>query len=553
MTNKRDHHSLRPHSSVPGKAARLWRAQHGCSAYVRGGVAHSALATIALLAITIIASLALTAQPASADSASFNVAINGKTKINEGDTFSYGISIDAPPPTTLTVRPASSSALLRVDTPSVTWEPQSVLSTDWMQFRSVTLTAVDDDVCNRAVDTIWVTNNGMHESQHGHVLSFEILDDDCNEINPVLVASTNRISLDEGQSATYTVTMTERVTAGAVISLSLQPQGNTAPQWQHRQTNTRRAINVGSSQVGSTLTPGSSITINVTAPVLSDNANDHAMLVRHHVASTTQPEINNWIGADVLVTVQNTNPGRRDGPNNCLRCLPPAFYSADDDAGLALTAGSGAVALSPAFSTNVLSYRAEVPAGTTSVTLTPHWSGEASVHAGSRQGATTFTRPTRVRPSGTAVDLALAPDGGATELYVMVSGSDGMTTYSIHVTEARDDGTPEQQQQQIAEYEPGMVGELQVTTTPTTATVSWSAPQRGGEATGYIAHLKPADGGKGKTKRPDAPKTHTTFRNLEPGATYKVWVRAQNDAGKGLRRNTTITLPDGVERASPEE
>ena len=111
----------------------------------------------------------------------------------------------------------------------------------------------------------------------------------------------------------------------------------------------------------------------------------------------------------------------------------------------------------------------------------------------------------------------------------------------------------DKQQRQIAEYEPGMVYDLQATTTPTTATVTWTAPQRGGEATGYIAHLKPADGGNGKTKRPDAPKTHTTFKNLTPGATYKLWVRAQNDAGKGLRRHTTITLPTEAAQPEPEQ
>ena len=104
--------------------------------------------------------------------------------------------------------------------------------------------------------------------------------------------------------------------------------------------------------------------------------------------------------------------------------------------GLALTAGSGAVELSPAFAPGVTFYRASVPAGTAGVTLAPRWSGEASVFAGSRWGAATFTRPARVRPSGTALDLALAPDGGTTELWVMAVGSSGRKTYRIDVTGA---------------------------------------------------------------------------------------------------------------------
>ena len=116
---------------------------------------------------------------------------------------------------------------------------------------------------------------------------------------------------------------------------------------------------------------------------------------------------------------------------------PACEAGAEPLCGLALTAGSGAVELSPAFAPGVTFYRASVPAGTAGVTLAPHWSGEASVFAGSRWGATTFTRPARVRPSGTAVALALAPDGGATELWVMASGgSSGRKTYRIDVTEA---------------------------------------------------------------------------------------------------------------------
>ena len=104
--------------------------------------------------------------------------------------------------------------------------------------------------------------------------------------------------------------------------------------------------------------------------------------------------------------------------------------------GLALTAGSETVTLSPAFAPGVTMYRASVPAGTAGVTLAPRWGGEASVFAGSRWGATTFTRPARVRPSGTAVALALAPDGGTTELWVMASGGPGgRKTYRIDVTE----------------------------------------------------------------------------------------------------------------------
>ena len=438
--------------------------------------------------------------------------------------------------------------------------------------------------------------------------------------------------------------------------------------------------------------------------------------------------------------------------------------------GIALSAGSESVAFSPDFTRDTTAYRATVPAGTTSVTLTPDYAEGTSVFTGSRNGSTTYTRPTRVRPSGTAVELALAPDGGATELWLMVSGSGGMTTYSIHLTGARpepktysvsaastaaeganatltvtlseaaptggvaltvstgygggstataddvgsiaspvtvaegetalaitiptvddavdeddetftvtvaattsgwekagdgrdtatvtitdddtagvtvtpttlsvaedgratytvtldsrptadvtvtvtsgDDGaasvspasytftpsgwnisqifivsgvadddaddesvtishsaassdgkyngiavasvavsvtddTPEQQQQQTAEPVeiPGPVVGLLLEATTDSVTVSWQAPQSGGAPDRYIVHIKNLDTGKGKDRKVPAGKTTTTFRNLKAGATYRVWVRAQNEGGKGERVHARMTLPDGV-------
>ena len=74
-------------------------------------------------------------------------------------------------------------------------------------------------------------------------------------------------------------------------------------------------------------------------------------------------------------------------------------------------------------------------------------------------------------------------------------------------------------------------------------TISWEAPGSGGAPTRYKVHLKPTDGGKGKTKNPKARKTSVTFSNLEAGTTYRLWVRAVNKAGKGGRTHAKITLP----------
>ena len=80
---------------------------------------------------------------------------------------------------------------------------------------------------------------------------------------------------------------------------------------------------------------------------------------------------------------------------------------------------------------------------------------------------------------------------------------------------------------------PGEVVDLEVSATSDSVTVSWGAPETGGAPTRYRVNLKPADGGRGKVKNPKAHKTSVTYRNLKADETYKVWVRALNDHGKG--------------------
>ena len=80
---------------------------------------------------------------------------------------------------------------------------------------------------------------------------------------------------------------------------------------------------------------------------------------------------------------------------------------------------------------------------------------------------------------------------------------------------------------------PGEVVDLQVSATSDRVTVSWGEPETGGAPTSYRVNLKPADGGPGKVKNPKAPKTSVTYSNLDAGETYRVWVRALNDEGKG--------------------
>ena len=93
---------------------------------------------------------------------------------------------------------------------------------------------------------------------------------------------------------------------------------------------------------------------------------------------------------------------------------------------------------------------------------------------------------------------------------------------------------------------PGPVLNLRVTAAADSVSATWEAPATGGAPTRYIAHIRPEGGpaGSGETKYPKTKKPATTFRDLEAGRTYKVWVRAENAVGKGERVHATITLPE---------
>ena len=91
---------------------------------------------------------------------------------------------------------------------------------------------------------------------------------------------------------------------------------------------------------------------------------------------------------------------------------------------------------------------------------------------------------------------------------------------------------------------PGPVPGVAVTAnSPTSLAVTWSPPTTGDAPTRYIVHLKPRGGGKGWTKTLKARRSSVTFTKLEAGTTYRMFIRAKNEAGKGPRTHTRITLP----------
>ena len=151
------------------------------------------------------------------------------------------------------------------------------------------------------------------------------------------------------------------------------------------------------------------------------------------------------------------------------------------------------------------------------------------------------------------VSNAIDPSTGSATAITVIGVAAGTATVTVtardsdgnSISDAFDVTVPAAQQQAVEL--PGPVVSLELTASgENSVTVSWQAPATGGAPDGYIVHLRPEDGekGSGKTKRPKAKNTQVKFNKLQPGQTYQVWARAQNEAGKGERVHATITLPE---------
>ena len=103
----------------------------------------------------------------------------------------------------------------------------------------------------------------------------------------------------------------------------------------------------------------------------------------------------------------------------------------------------------------------------------------------------------------------------------------------------------EQQQQQAPAAEPlakpGAVQDVQAAIAGKRVTVTWSAPQQGGEPDLYVVRLKTNNKGNAKIKRVDADNTSVTFGKVKAG-THTIYVRAKNEAGGGKWTKTVITI-----------
>ncbi|MCY4579585.1 MAG: fibronectin type III domain-containing protein, partial [Chloroflexi bacterium] len=160
------------------------------------------------------------------------------------------------------------------------------------------------------------------------------------------------------------------------------------------------------------------------------------------------------------------------------------------------------------------------------------------------------TATVSVASDGSKLTVTGVAEGTAT-VTVTAQDTDGNTVSDVfNVTVIR---APEPEPEPVEL--PGPVVNLQLTATDNGVIVSWQAPESGDAPRRYIVHIRPEGGaeGSGRTKTPKAKKTKVTFDNLEAGRTYNVWVRAENEAGKGERVRAGITLPEAEPPLDQEE
>lgn len=104
--------------------------------------------------------------------------------------------------------------------------------------------------------------------------------------------------------------------------------------------------------------------------------------------------------------------------------------------------------------------------------------------------------------------------------------------------------SPQEETEPEALRLPGPVLEVRLAATEDSLKVTWKAPETGDAPTRYIVHIAPVGGGRGETKNLKAKRTSVTFRGLEAGETYRIFVRAKNGEGKGPRTKAMVTLPE---------
>ena len=247
---------------------------------------------------------------------------------------------------------------------------------------SGTGTLSTNEDADRLDETFTVALGSLPASvREGSSSSVEVTISDSDKPTVSLSASPNPV--DEGEAVTVTVRLSSALSSDVTIPLTLTD--GSADDGDYGSLSSIMILSGSTSGSGRIWT--------------SDDADtdDEAFTV---TLGSLPTSVTAGSPSSVAVTIQDSAAGAQRKPEpQVLACTAETGPLC----GIGLSAGSEAVALSPAFAPGTLSYRAEVPAGSARVSLTPHWGGEPSVFAGARApgaGGASYTRPTRVRAVG---------------------------------------------------------------------------------------------------------------------------------------------------------
>ena len=133
--------------------------------------------------------------------------------VDEGDTTTYRLSLATQPTGAVTVALSSS------DTGALSVPTSFVFTTsNWNQPRTVTVRGVEDD--DFSDETVTVTHNASRGGYGGvsGTVTVTVVDDDTEP--PNLVLSPQQLSVDEGATATYRLSLATRPTGAVTVTVS---------------------------------------------------------------------------------------------------------------------------------------------------------------------------------------------------------------------------------------------------------------------------------------------------------------------------------------------
>ena len=138
--------------------------------------------------------------------------------VDEGDTATYRLSLATQPTGAVTVTVSSSdSAALSVPVSFV------FTTSNWNQPRTVTVRGVEDEDTND--ETVTVTHNASRGGYGSVTGTVTVTVDDDDVLPPALVFSPQQLSVDEGDTATYRLSLATQPTAAVTVAVSSSDRG----------------------------------------------------------------------------------------------------------------------------------------------------------------------------------------------------------------------------------------------------------------------------------------------------------------------------------------